>query len=121
MSGNKSLGDFGERLAVAFLEQKGYRIRGRQVRTRYGEIDIVAENAVAIIFVEVKTRRTTRFGLPEESITMSKRQHLAHAVDAYRVQEGIVEKNFRVDAITILLDEQTHKATVRHIPDILMD
>ncbi|TAL19416.1 YraN family protein [Patescibacteria group bacterium] len=121
MDGRKNLGNFGERLAVTALLRQGYKIRGRQVRTPFGEIDIIAEAPDHLIFVEVKTRRTAEFGAPEEAITEKKREHLANAVESYRLAEGLLDRPFRVDAIAIFLDEAKRKATVRHIKNILED
>lgn len=119
MDQRKSLGDFGERLAVLSLLRGGYRIRATQVRTRFGEIDIIAERGPEILFVEVKTRKTEEFGGPEESITREKRMHLARAVEQYRIAEKLLARPFQVDAITVLLDQKTRKATLRRIQHIL--
>ncbi len=116
---NRDLGDFGERLAAGMLLRNGYRIRKLQARTPFGEIDIVAESGDLVLFVEVKTRRTTEFGTPEEAITPAKREHLARSVEAYRQAEGLLGRPFRVDAVAIVMDEATRKATVRHIPNAL--
>ena len=64
----KNFGDSAERVAALHLEQIGYRILARNVRTRYGEIDIIAEDADGIAFVEVKARRTRNHGAPEEAL-----------------------------------------------------
>lgn len=119
MDARKNVGNFGERLATGILLRKGYRIRGTQVRTPYGEIDIIAETPQEIIFIEVKTRRTNDFGSPEESITKEKRLHIARSVEHYRAAENILDRPFRVDAISITLDPATRKATVRQIENIL--
>lgn len=119
MDSRKDIGDFGERLAVSLLIRKGYRIRGRQVRTPFGEIDIVAETPKLLLFIEVKTRRSAAYGPPEEAITQRKREHLARSVEAYRQAEGLLARDFRVDAVAITLDDATRKATVRHIENIL--
>lgn len=115
----KALGDYGEQLAADVLTKRGYKIIGRQVRTPYGEIDLIAEAPTGVLFVEVKTRRTTVYGTPEESITKSKREHLARSVEHYRQTKNIFAKVFQVDAITILFDAVSKKAIVRHIENIL--
>ncbi len=115
----KSLGNFGERLAAMSLLRGGYTIRGTQVRTPFGEIDIIAERGKELLFIEVKTRSTEAFGGPEESITREKRQHLARSVEQYRITEKLLDRPFQVDAITVLLDKKTKKATLRRIEHIL--
>ena len=75
-SHNKSLGDFGESLAADYLEAHGYTILSKNVHTPYGEIDLIAKFAGVIIFVEIKTRKSTIYGPPEQSITPKKAEHM---------------------------------------------
>src|SRR5712691_11634711 len=72
----KNLGDSGERVAALFLEQRGYKILERNFWTRGGEIDLIAEDADGIAFVEVRARRGDAMGAPEESLTPRKRARL---------------------------------------------
>jgi len=65
-------GDKGEKLAENFLKRKGYNIIQRNYRCKLGEIDIIAELDDVIVFVEVRTKRTESFGIPQYSITSSK-------------------------------------------------
>ena len=71
---NQDLGHWGERKTVAYLQRKGYRIIDTNVRTLYGEIDLIADHRNVLIFVEVKTRSSSAFGFPEEAITQGKRE-----------------------------------------------
>ena len=82
-SGRRELGAFGERVATAHLEAKGYRIRDRNFRTREGEIDIIAEHGATLVFVEVRTRHGDALGSPAESVTPSKAAHIVAAAEAY--------------------------------------
>ena len=75
----QALGQWGEQRAAEFLEGKGYAILGRNLRTPHGEIDLLAERGERLIFVEVKTRTSQRYGHPEEAVTPAK---LAHMHDA---------------------------------------
>ena len=68
MKHNQSIGKWGEDIAAEHLIQHNYEIINRNVRTPYGEIDIVARQGDITIFVEVKTRTSNKMGLPEESI-----------------------------------------------------
>jgi putative endonuclease len=72
----KGLGKQGEELAVAFLRKKGLRILERNYKTPLGEIDIIAEAAGTVVFVEVKTRTDTSFGLPFEAVDARKQEKL---------------------------------------------
>lgn len=86
-------GRWGETVAAYYLESKGYRVLARNVRTPRGEIDLVVRPVVdskeqpgipaGIIFVEVKTRTTETFGLPEDAVDARKLEHLFLAAQAY--------------------------------------
>ncbi len=66
----------GEDLAVNYLKKKGYRILEKNYRTPLGEIDIIAEKKGTVVFVEVKTRTSDAFGLPEEAVTRQKQERI---------------------------------------------
>ena len=95
------LGHWGETLAAVYLEDKGYLIIERNYRTPYGEIDLVAQHKNDLVFVEVKTRTTDIYGLPEESITKQKREHLIAAAQAYLQNSANPDRNWRIDVIAI--------------------
>ena len=97
------LGARGEDMAAAHLQGLGYRIVERNVRTRYGEMDIVARDGETIVFVEVRTRRSTSFGTPEESVTPRKRRRLARLALSYIQERELGENAWRVDVIAIAL------------------
>src|SRR5919202_378887 len=83
----KNFGDSAERVAALHLEQNGYRILARNVRTRYGELDIIAEDADGLAFVEVKARRGRSHGAPEEAITPRKQIQLVTLADAFMAEQ----------------------------------
>ena len=64
-------GEWGEAQAAAFLAQKGGRILARNYRTRFGELDIIAELSGVLLFVEVKTRKNDHFAAAREAVTKS--------------------------------------------------
>ncbi len=99
----KRLGNAGERLAAERLRQAGYRIRVLNYRCQVGEIDIVAEEADDMVFVEVKTRRGTAYGLPEEAITAAKQRKLVAAAQTYLAAEGCADASWRVDVVAVAL------------------
>lgn len=102
----KNFGDSAERLAAMHLEQNGYRIIARNVRTRYGEIDLVAEDADGIAFVEVKARRGQAHGAPEEALTPRKQLKLVQLGDAFIAEhELFADKAWRIDVIAVELDK----------------
>ncbi len=73
----------GEAIATKYLRKKGYRILERNYRTPFGEIDIIAEDRGTLVFIEVKTRKADLFGLPEESVTIKKRERIKKAALHY--------------------------------------
>ncbi|GAC1331512.1 MAG: hypothetical protein NVS2B16_17340 [Chloroflexota bacterium] len=97
----QSLGRFGEAWAVGHLTRLGYRILDRNVRYRCGEIDIVARDGADLVFIEVKCRRSSRFGSPESSITRSRFQRLAQAIDTYIQERAVETPQYRVDVVAI--------------------
>ncbi len=72
----QTLGHWGEEHAATWLMERGYRIVDRNVRFRQGEIDLVAAIDGTLVFVEVKTRQTTRLGLPQEAVGALKQHRL---------------------------------------------
>lgn len=97
----QTFGQWGETLAAGYLENKGYQIIERNYRTPYGEIDLIAQFEKSLVFVEVKTRSTDTYGLPEESITNQKREHLIAAAQAYLQKTSISDIDWRIDVIAI--------------------
>jgi len=73
----------GEDEAVGYLRKNGYRILARNLRARFGEIDVVAEDGPVLCFVEIKSRSSIRFGWPEEAVTPQKRQRLVRLASWY--------------------------------------
>ena len=112
---NQQLGTFGERVAIAHLEEKGYRIRETNFRVREGEIDIVAEQGDTLVFVEVKTRRGDAMGSAKESIGWRKAQSLLLAAQAYEERHEELPPGRRIDVIAIDLDADGELLSVEHI------
>lgn len=79
----KEIGNRGETLAAAFLEERGYRILCRNYHCRGGELDIVAQHGGILAFVEVKTRTADSFGAPAEAVNRSKQKRLLLAASDY--------------------------------------
>jgi putative endonuclease len=99
MNHNQRIGKWGEEIATDYLTRKGYEIIKRNIRTPYGEIDIIAKNNDTTIFVEVKTRTSNKMGLPEESITARKREHMISCAEHYAAENEI--DNWQIDVISL--------------------
>jgi len=95
------IGRWGEKAAEEYLIRQGCRIIDRNVRTEYGELDLVIRHGDEIAFVEVKTRTGAAFGLPEEAITDNKRIHLVEAAQAYLQEHPGLGESWRVDVIAV--------------------
>jgi len=101
-----NLGRRGEQLAEEKLTAGGYAIVARNYRCRAGEIDLVARQGESVVFVEVRTRRGTAFGLPEASLTTRKRQHLIAAAQTYLQANQLTEASWRIDVVAVELSPQ---------------
>lgn len=119
--GRRDLGAFGERVAAAHLEAKGYRIRARNFRCREGEIDIVAQHDDCLVFVEVRTRRGDALGSPAESVTAAKERRLLTVARAYLQQHNDVPPNQRIDVLAVELSQQGRLLAVQHIEGAIAD
>lgn len=107
----RKFGDKGEEIAANFLQKKGYNILEKNFLVRRGEIDLVAESKEKeLVFVEVKTRKNTAFGLPVESISPQKGLRLTAAAYSYLKKYHRENEDFRIDVIGILFPgpEITH-------------
>ncbi len=101
MSKNKKIGDWGENLAIAYLEGLGYNIVTKNYRYARFEIDLIAEKDDLLIFIEVKTRSGVQFGYPEDWVDTKKIQRILAASDNY-IHENDWQKGIRFDIIAIL-------------------
>ena len=109
------LGQFGERLAVQHLLAKGYRIRDRNVRTREGEIDIIAEADGVLAFVEVRARRGDAMGSALESLTAAKRRRLVALAEAYGQDREDLPPERRIDVIALEIGAAGRLLSLQHI------
>jgi len=95
----QALGSWGETLAMKYLMQRGYTIIDRNIRTPFGEIDLLAQIQDTLVFVEVKTRSTDSYGLPEAAVTRQKREHMVDSAVAYLQESSQLDANWRIDVI----------------------
>ena len=101
----KQRGDYGERLAAEFLDEKGYEILARNYRVRQGEIDLIAREGETVVFVEVKARSGVRFGRPCEAVDERKQQRLRAAAERWLYEQK--ETAFcRFDVIEVFLPRE---------------
>ncbi|HNT34119.1 MAG TPA: YraN family protein [bacterium] len=106
-----------EDLAEAYLSEKGYRILERNIHSRYGEIDIVAEDGSVIVFVEVRMRSRNDYGSPAESITPSKMRKILREAEMYLVENSLLDRDARLDVISIL-DRGQGTPEITHLTNV---
>jgi len=124
-----STGAIGEDIAVKFLKKQGYKILDRNwcnvKGKRIGEIDIVMQDKKneQIVFVEVKTRKTTKDKtgvLPEERITLSKLNKLNRIAEVYIKEKELWNVSWRIDAVSVLIVENEKNSYIKHIENIFL-
>lgn len=111
---NQQLGKWGEETACAWLIDKGYEILGQNIRTPYGEIDIVAKKENMTIFVEVKTLTSSKNFFPEQQITNRKREHMLNSAQYYANEQKI--EHWQIDVIAI---EGKQKPKITHFENAI--
>lgn len=99
MTHNQKIGIWGEQATADHLVSKGYEVIARNVRTPYGEIDLIVQKDGFTIFVEVKARTSKSFGPPEIAVTPRKRQHMLSCAEHYAQQNEI--DHWQIDVIAV--------------------
>ncbi len=102
----RDVGILGEKLAQGFLKKQGYRIWETNYRCPEGEIDIIAKERDCLVFIEVRTKSSTEFGTPEESITPTKRRRLAAVTARYRQTHSNLPPSWRIDVVAVELNDK---------------
>ena len=108
------LGHRGEEIACQFLGEKGYEILATNYRCRWGEVDIVARDGEELVFVEVRTRHSVAYGIPEESLTPAKVRRLLTTSRHYLQQHADAETGWRVDLVCVRLTPDRRLERIDH-------
>lgn len=101
------IGDKGEQSAAIYLSKLGYKIVATKYRTKTGEIDIIAQDREYIVFIEVKTRRSTSRGLPAEAVNLRKQRKIINTALCYLHYRGLNNIACRFDILEIYLLQGT--------------
>jgi putative endonuclease len=111
-----AVGHYGERVAVAYLIARGLILLDRNWRCPLGEIDVVMrDRGDVLVFVEVKTRRSDRFGTPAEGVDRAKVRRLRRLAAAWLAQAGIHPAEVRFDVVEVR-PQPSGPAIVTHLP-----
>ena len=97
----KTLGKRGEDIAAAFLEKKGYNILFRNYKCSFGEIDIIAKHKKTLSFIEVKTRSTKKYGLPQEAVTPVKQAKISRVALEFVQRYKMDNRAARFDVVSV--------------------
>ena len=113
----RTTGIKGEEEAARFLARSGYAILDRNVRTRAGEIDLVAKEGKTLVFVEVKTRRDLEGDPPQAGVHTRKQNRLAKLAHGYLKQKRIRQTPCRFDVVAVIVNDEGGVKAIRHIPN----
>jgi putative endonuclease len=119
---NREKGNLGEEMAEKFLTSQNCKIIARNFRKRTGEIDLIAEdrNMNQLVFVEVKLRKSFKFGLPEESITYQKKQKIINTALHFLAENNLKNlSSWRIDLIAVKLKESGELKEIKQIKNII--
>lgn len=116
--GRAHLGRLGEQKAGEYLQKQGYQILERNFRTGWGEIDIIARDNQFLVFVEVKTRLSKKFGIPEEAITPVKLATIKKMAEFYQTVHCRAPVLMRIDVIAIEVNASGKILALRHLKNI---
>ena len=109
MENNRKIGSDKELIAAEYLRRNNIEVICMNFRTKYGEIDIIGKDGEYYVFVEVKYRKNTNFGFPEEAVNTKKQQTIRKVAQFFMIKHKIpMESPVRFDVISILGKEITH-------------
>lgn len=103
--------------AISFLQDAGFSILDTDWRCRAGQIDIVGEDEGTLVLVEVKARRGTSYGLPQESVDARKRHKLRTLLELYRAASKRQKQPCRIDVLALMLDDDLLVKSCEHLRD----
>lgn len=110
------LGKAGEEVALKYLKRKKFKIIKKGFRLYKGEIDVIAYDRKTLVFIEVKTRRSRSFGLPEESVTTAKQRKIKKIAQGFMAFNNLENVECRFDVISLIL-KKNDGYFIRHFKD----
>ena len=118
---SRETGRLGERLAADYLSRNGYHILKTNYHCRGGEIDIIASKEGCLVFFEVKARRNTSFGAPEESVTAAKKKRLIETALNYRQENEDLPSSWRIDFVAVTFGKRGEKPYIELIENAVTE
>lgn len=115
MKNNRETGRLGEDYAVDYLIKKGCHIITRNFNTRFGELDIIALEGNSLLFIEVKTRRSTSYGYPREAVNYQKQDKIKSIASFYLQGTRQIDRQIRFDILEVFIDKDYNLLSVTHL------
>jgi putative endonuclease len=112
-------GQIGESIAKKFLQKKGYKIIFQNFRTKYSEIDLIAEKKDMLVFIEVRTKTSEQFGSPEQTINKKKISRLIRAAQSYASNHKYLG-SLRIDAVCVVFNPDYTLKRIAHYESITL-
>ena len=109
------VGKIGEALAIEHFKAQGYEIRAQNYRTRSGEIDLIVQRGKRVAFVEVKTRRSRKFGIPQAAVTPAKQRQISKIALNYLQTHNLLDVPCQFDVVAIVLSWKFELIKLQHI------
>jgi len=116
---NLKTGHLGETIAKRYLQRKGFKIIEENYRTKFAEIDLIAQLRNTLVFIEVRTKIGKQFGMPEESLNKKKINKVVKDAQMYIKYKNYTGK-YRIDAICIVLNENKKLICLNHYENITL-
>lgn len=110
------LGKKAEKLAEKFLRRKGHRLRARNYSCKYGEIDLITQYKNTIVFVEVRSQSSAKWGMPWDNLSRDKKEKVKRTARNYLYKYRLSNKPFRFDFIQLIFDGES-APEIDHIED----
>lgn len=110
--GGLELGRRGEEAACDFLKENGYKIIRKNYNTRFGQIDIIAKDKDVLCFIEVKTRRSDMYGLPQEAISRFKQRQISKVALIYLKENRLMDNKARFDVVSVLFNKKNQEISL---------
>ena len=111
------LGAWGESMAARYYRKRGYSLLDARYRTRFGEIDLVAEKGDLIVFVEVKTRTGFEYGTPAMAVDKNKKAHIKQTAKVYIHLNRLYNYEIEFDVIEVII--MNGKCKVNHLKQVM--
>lgn len=117
----KKLGGQGEKIALDYLQNKGYKLVTQNYHNYIGEIDLIMKVSETLVFVEVKTKTEHEYGNPFDMIDSRKQKKLVQCVRAYLQKYKLQENEVRIDAIAVVMDIWGNKLKIEHVENAVLE